>query len=226
MPSTMPLRVGDDLLTSAKLAADAAGRSAAQQIGYWAKLGRELERSGTVSVRDVADVLAGARSYDDLDAKSQAVVRAEWAERTEARRAALNLAERFAAEGRTWVEMTTEGDIVRREPHHAVAGAGRGDKSARAAAKRAAPPQARRPARPRRRAGEVPQTAVVAAQGATTERTGLVPAAKSAKRSAIKGTAAPRTVKASATKRAKQSAVGVKSAAKKQPARRVAGRSR
>jgi ParD-like antitoxin of type II bacterial toxin-antitoxin system len=114
MPSTMPLRVGDDLLASAKLAAEATGRSAAQQIGYWAKLGRELERSGTVSVREVAEVLAGARSYDDLAAKSQAAVRAEWDARIEARREALNLAERFAAEGRSWVEAGPDGVPVRR----------------------------------------------------------------------------------------------------------------
>src|SRR4051812_4889321 len=100
MPSTMPLRVGDDLLASAKLAAEAAGRSAAQQIGYWAKLGRELERSGSVSVREIAEVLAGSRSYDDLDPKAQATVRAEWDARIDARRAALNLAARFPAEGR------------------------------------------------------------------------------------------------------------------------------
>lgn len=113
MPSTMPLRVGDDLLASAKLAADATGRSAAQQIGYWAKLGRELERSGSVSVRAVTEVLAGARSYDDLDAKSQAAVRAEWDARIEARREALNLAEAFAAEGRSWVEAGPGGITVR-----------------------------------------------------------------------------------------------------------------
>jgi len=112
----MPLRVGDDLLASAKLAADATGRSAAQQIGYWAKLGRELERSASVSVREITEVLAGSLSYDGLDPKAQATVRAEWDARIEARRAALNLADRFAAEGRSWVEASAEGTTVRRPP--------------------------------------------------------------------------------------------------------------
>ena len=120
MPSTMPLRVGDDLLASAKLAADAAGRSAAQQIGYWAKLGRELERSRSVSVREIAEVLAGARSYDDLDPQAQASVRGEWEARIEARRAALNLAERFTADGRSWVELGPDSTTVR----HRTAGDG------------------------------------------------------------------------------------------------------
>jgi hypothetical protein len=62
----------------------------------------------------VAEVLAGARSYDDLDARSQAAVRAEWDARIEARREALNLAERFAAEGRSWVEAGPDGTTVRR----------------------------------------------------------------------------------------------------------------
>src|SRR5436190_2613696 len=123
MPSTMPLRVGDDLLASAKLAAEASGRSAAQQIGYWAKLGREIERSQSVSVREIAEVLSGARSYDDLDPKAQAGVRAEWDARIEARRAALNLAEVFAAEGRSWVEAGPDGSTVRHAGVGARAGA-------------------------------------------------------------------------------------------------------
>jgi hypothetical protein len=132
MPSTMPLRVGDDLLASAKLAADASGRSAAQQIGYWAKLGRELERSGSVSVREIAEVLAGSRSYDDLDPKAQAAVRAEWDAGIEARRVALNLAERFAAEGRSWVEAGPEGTTVR----HPAAKAGAARRKTTPAAKK------------------------------------------------------------------------------------------
>lgn len=132
----MPLRVGDDLLASAKLASDASGRSAAQQIAYWAKLGRELERSGSVSVREIAEVLAGSRSYDDLDPKAQAAVRAEWRARIEARGAALNLAQVFTAEGRSWVEAGLEGTTVR----HPAASAGAPPRRRRAAAATKAAP--------------------------------------------------------------------------------------
>ena len=219
MPSTMPLRVGDDLLTSAKLAADASGRSAAQQIGYWAKLGRELERSGSVSVREIADVLAGARSYDELDSKAQAVVRAEWAERTEARRAALNLADLFAAEGRTWVEMDADGKSVRRAPNRAVARKEPDGTSARAAA-RAAPTQPQR-----KRQDGVERTAATPVQRAAAERSQVARAAKSAQRAAGSAAATQRTANAASRKGAQQPADGKKAAAKK-PARRSAGRAR
>jgi hypothetical protein len=144
----MPLRVGDDLLASARLVADATGRSAAQQIGYWAKLGRELERSGSVSVRDVMEVLAGARSYDDLDPKAQALVRAEWAERIETRREALNLAEVFTAQGRSWVERGADGKTVR---HPAADEPTRGGKAKTTSRKSSAGKSARKPT-PRKKA--------------------------------------------------------------------------
>lgn len=71
-------------------------------------------------VRGIAEVLAGSRSYDDLDPDSQRAVRAEWDAKIEARRAALNLAERFTAEGRSWVEASQEGTTA----DHPAAGAG------------------------------------------------------------------------------------------------------
>jgi hypothetical protein len=115
VPSTMPLRVGDELVASARVTAEATGRSAAQQLGYWAKLGRELERSGSVSVREIAEVLAGARAYDDLDPRAQAVVRAEWSERIADRLDALDLAAEFAAENRSWVELAPDGTTIRHD---------------------------------------------------------------------------------------------------------------
>lgn len=45
-----------------------------------------------------------------------AVDRAEWDERMDVRRKELNLAQEFAAEGRSYVELDDDGQVVRREP--------------------------------------------------------------------------------------------------------------
>ena len=45
-----------------------------------------------------------------------AVDRAEWAERMDVRRKELNLAQEFADQGRSYVELDDNGKVVRREP--------------------------------------------------------------------------------------------------------------
>lgn len=116
MATTSPTRIDDELYASAKIVGPLMSRSAAQQIAHWARIGRELESGGSVSHRDIADVLAARRDYDQLTSQEQAVVRAEWAERMEARREALDLAREFSAQGRSYVELDDDGRVVRREP--------------------------------------------------------------------------------------------------------------
>jgi ParD-like antitoxin of type II bacterial toxin-antitoxin system len=115
MATTSPARIEDDLYASAKLAGDALSRSASQQIAHWARIGREIQASASISHREIADVLAGRDSYDGLNPKEQAVVRAEWAERMNVYREELDLTERFVAEGRTWVELEDAGRVVERD---------------------------------------------------------------------------------------------------------------
>ncbi len=112
MATSSPIRIDDEVHASARLAAAVMSRSTAQQIAHWARLGRELELSQTISHSDIAAVLGGRRSYDDLNKHEQAVVRTEWTEQMTARREALNLEQRFGAEGRSYVELGTDGDIV------------------------------------------------------------------------------------------------------------------
>ena len=112
MATTSPARIDDDLYASAKLAGEVQSRSASQQVVHWARIGREIEASAGISQKDIAEVLTGSRSYDTLSAKEQAVVRAEWSARMDARREALNLAEQFAGAGRIWVELDDDGNIV------------------------------------------------------------------------------------------------------------------
>lgn len=112
MATTSPARIDDDLYASAKLAGEVQSRSASQQVVHWARIGREIEASASIAYRDIAEVLAGSRPYDALGAEEQAVVRAEWSARMDAVRASLNLAEQFAAAGRTWVELDDDGNVV------------------------------------------------------------------------------------------------------------------
>lgn len=114
MAST-PTRIEDELYEQAKLVGGLMSRSAAQQIAHWARVGREIEADDAVSHRAVAEVLASRRRYDQVNEKEQAIVRAEWAARMEARRETLDLTQRFAEEGRTYVELDDEGQVVERD---------------------------------------------------------------------------------------------------------------
>lgn len=114
MATTSPARIDDDLYASAKLAGKVQSRSASQQVAHWARIGREIEASASISPKEIAEVLAGSRSYDALSAKEQAVVRAEWSERIDELRDSLNFATQFAAAGRTWVELDDSGKVVER----------------------------------------------------------------------------------------------------------------
>src|SRR5688500_2712537 len=133
MATTSPARVDDDLYASAKLAGEVQSRSASQQVVHWARIGREIEASATISHKDISRVLAGSRSYDTLTPKEQAIVRAEWSVRMEARRSELDLAETFADAGRTWVELDDDGTVVERREVGAVAKKTRKAKSGRGA---------------------------------------------------------------------------------------------
>ena len=117
MALSVPVRIDNDVYQSAKAAAPSMDRSAAQQVSHWARLGREVEESRSPAHRQIAAVLAGEAHYDDLDdSRSQAIVRAVWAEQMKQWRESLDLKEQFEAEGRSYVEMGEDGRPVVREP--------------------------------------------------------------------------------------------------------------
>jgi hypothetical protein len=128
MATTSPARIDDDLYASAKLAGDVQSRSASQQVAHWARIGREIEASASISPKEIAAVLAGSRPYDTLSAKEQAVVRAEWSARMDNLREALNLADEFAAADRVWVELDDDGKVVERTGSVKRAARGRASK--------------------------------------------------------------------------------------------------
>ena len=115
MPLSPSIRIDDEVHASAVSVAPLMSRSAAQQISHWARIGRELESSREISQRDIERVLACEASYDDLGVREQAVVRAEWSERTEQRLRELDLAARFAATGEPYAELDDDGNVVIRQ---------------------------------------------------------------------------------------------------------------
>ena len=116
MPTSTPVRVDERIHARAEAMAPTMSRSTAQQISHWARIGAECEMSADVSHRDIARVLGCEGHYDDLNSHEQAIVRAEWAECTEQRRQALNLAVVFAAECRPYIDLDDEGNAVRVDP--------------------------------------------------------------------------------------------------------------
>ncbi len=110
--TSQPTRPPADIYESAAAAALLASRTVPQQIAHWARIGRELEMSPQVNHRQVARVLAGALSYDDIEEPGQALVRGQWGERTAALRASLDYAARFGAAGESYSEFDDDGGLV------------------------------------------------------------------------------------------------------------------
>lgn len=109
---THPTRIDHDVYESAK----ARPGGAAEHINRWARIGFELEASPAVSQRDIARVLAGDGSYDDLSERERAIVRAMWSGRIAERREALNFEPELQAAGDAWAEADEQGNLVIRQP--------------------------------------------------------------------------------------------------------------
>jgi len=116
MTTTSFAQIDFDLYASAKLVGEVQSRSASQQVAHWARIGREVEASGSISSEVISALLAGARSYDSLGPEEQAAVRAEWSTRMEDLRSSVDFAERASAHGQAWVELDDDGNVVARPP--------------------------------------------------------------------------------------------------------------
>jgi len=101
-----------DVYESAVTAAHVTSRTVPQQIAHWARIGRELELSPGVNHRAIAQVLAGALSYDSLGEQEQAFVREAWAEHVTALRDGLNFEAEFPAAGKSYSELDEDGNVV------------------------------------------------------------------------------------------------------------------
>jgi ParD-like antitoxin of type II bacterial toxin-antitoxin system len=114
--ATIPTRIDQALFDAAKAAGELQSRSAAQQLDHWARIGRELESSPSVTYDSIARVLAGQEPYDALSDREQAIVRVAWDERITERISGLDFENRLQAGERPWAEADADGNLVVRHP--------------------------------------------------------------------------------------------------------------
>ena len=95
--ASVPTRVNPEIAATAAAVAPSENRTVTEQINYWARIGMQVERSGSVTNRRVLAVTAGERQFSELNAQERmaahALIDAGIAERASR--------ERFGAVART-----------------------------------------------------------------------------------------------------------------------------
>lgn len=114
--ATKPVRVPADLFDDAVLAGEASSRSAAQQIDYWARVGREVAMAESAARDRILNAVAGRSSLSSLGVEERVVANAEIDTAIETTAASVDFAAQLAAEGVATVTMDADGQMIRRDP--------------------------------------------------------------------------------------------------------------
>lgn len=110
--SSIPTRVAEDVATTAKAVAPAENRSATEQISHWARIGMQIERSGSVATRRVLAVATGQAQFSSLTDEERVAAHAM----VDARISELAAAQSFGAaardEGHSTVSLDEDGNLI------------------------------------------------------------------------------------------------------------------
>lgn len=114
--ATIPTRVAADLMATAVAVAAAESRTATEQINYWARIGMQIERAGSVTSRRVLAVAAGEAQFATLTPVERDAAHAL----IDARQAEVVAASRFGVEtraaGHATVSIDDDGYLVEIAP--------------------------------------------------------------------------------------------------------------
>ncbi len=135
MSDSIAVKISRELLASARQESAVWSRSMTQQIEYWARLGRALERSPSVSMSRVQAALQAQLGFDDLNADERALVLGRVEAMVFDPRGDATLQRELREAGRSYTALDEKGALVKVRP----------------AAKRIAAKAISRPARRRRR---------------------------------------------------------------------------
>ena len=111
-----PTRVTADVVARATSVARAEHRTVTEQISHWARIGMQVERSGTLSSRRVLDVANGTGQFADLDADERVAAHALIDADNAGRAATESFGAVARASGRRTVSLDDDGHLIEITP--------------------------------------------------------------------------------------------------------------
>lgn len=114
--SSTSVRIESDLYEAAKVAGSHESRSAAQQLDYWARVGRRVADVGTVARERIVRAVAGELPLAELSREEGIVANAEIDEAVIRHATTSNYADLLNEDGLTAVWLDAEGHMIRRGP--------------------------------------------------------------------------------------------------------------
>lgn len=115
------VRVSTAMMESARVQGVRAGRSIAQQLEYWARIGRAMENAPGMSVARIRSMLDGKIGYDDLNGDEQLAAREDLAHQITQLKPGKGLQQELIASGLPYSGVDDRGRLVRVTPRPARA---------------------------------------------------------------------------------------------------------
>ncbi len=121
MPTTKSVRIDGDIVDAAAATAARSHRSTAEQINYWADLGRRVASATGVDQRRLDMVVSGEAQFSTLTADERVIAHARVDADIQQRAAAVSFGELARLDGVTTVTMNEDGDLVQTTPNGTTA---------------------------------------------------------------------------------------------------------
>ncbi|CAM3709543.1 TA system antitoxin ParD family protein [Tsukamurella ocularis] len=115
-----PTRIADDIVADARAEAPSDGRSVAEQINYWARVGRNMTIHDSAMRRRIEAAAAGDLPIAELSRSEGRLFEAEAAVRLEDMLASTDLGAELSAAGVTTVSIDDEDRLIERRPDGTV----------------------------------------------------------------------------------------------------------
>jgi len=114
--SSMPTRVTADVFEAAAAVAALDHRSATEQINYWARIGMQVERSGTLAHRKVREAAAGRAQFAELADPDRQIAHALIDAAMSERVASARFGRSARTEGKRTVSLDDDGALIEISP--------------------------------------------------------------------------------------------------------------